>query len=111
MSEVQTLARRLVWPPTQVKNGVIAVNPGRSLLAPRRRLQIADRRFGVTGRAPGVFLYAPLVRASLQVEEICATGTPIRLVSIPSGVECVDPPGTVVPIPAVVSSSFGRRGI
>lgn len=103
VSEVETLARQLVWPPTQVRNGLITVNPERSLLAPRRRLQIGDRRFGVTGCAPDVFLYAPLVRPSLQMEETCpVTGTPIRLVFTPSGVQSVDPPGTVVPVPAAI---------
>ena len=51
------------------------------------------------GCAPDVFLYAPLVRPSLQVEETCPrTGTPIRIVFTPSRVESVDPAGTVVPI-------------
>ena len=100
VSEVETLARQWGWPPTQVKNGLITVNPERSLLAPRRQLQIGDRRFGVTGCAPDVFLYAPLIRPSLQVEETCpATGKRIRLVFTPGGVVSIDPPGTVVPVP------------
>ena len=102
VSEAETLARKLSgWPGTRVENGLITVNPDRVLLAPRRRLQVGDRRFGVTGCAPDVFLYAPLVRPSLQVEEICpATGTLIRIVFTPDGVESVDPAGVVVPVPA-----------
>ena len=53
----------------------------------------------MTGCAPDVFLDAPLIRPSLQVEETCpATRTPIRLMCTPSGVESADPAGTVVPI-------------
>ena len=79
---------------TQVRNGFISVNPERSLLVPRRRLQMGDRRFGVTGCAPDVFLYVPLVGPSLQVEETCpATGTAIRFVFTHSGIQSVDPPG------------------
>lgn len=87
------------WPGTRVEDGFISVNPERVPLAPRRQLQIGDRRFGLTGCAPDVFLYAPLVRPSLQLEETCpATGTPIRIVFAPSGVESV-PSGAVVPMP------------
>ena len=102
VSEAETLARQLSgWPGTRVENGLITVNPERVLLAPRRRLQVGDRRFGVTGCAPDVLLYAPLVRPSLQVEEICpATGTLIRVVFTPNRVESVDPAGAVVPVPA-----------
>jgi alkylmercury lyase len=54
----------------------------------------------VTGCAPDVFLYAPLLRPSVAVEETCpATGSPIRIVFTPSGVESVEPPGAVVPVP------------
>jgi alkylmercury lyase len=99
VSEAEALARRWGWPGTQVTDGVITVNPERARSAARRHVRIGDRRFGVTGCAPDVFLYAPLVRPSLQVEETCpATGTPIRLVFTPSGVESADPAGTVVPI-------------
>jgi hypothetical protein len=53
----------------------------------------------MTGCAPDVFLYAPLLRPFLQVEETCpATGIPMRLAFTPSGVERVDPSGAVVPI-------------
>jgi hypothetical protein len=85
---------------TRVEDGLITyINPERAQSAPRRQLQIGDRRFGVTGCAPDVFLYAPLVRPSLQVEETCpAGGTPIRIVFIPSGVESADPAGAVLPI-------------
>ena len=82
-----------------VEDGLITFNPERAKSAPRRQLQIGDRRVGMTGCAPDIFLYAPLVRPSLQVEETCpATGTPIRIVFTPSGVESVDPAGAVVPI-------------
>lgn len=101
VEEAETLARRLGWPGVRVENGLITVNPERLLLVPRRRLQVGERRFGVTGCAPDVFLYAPLVRPSLQVEEVCsATGTLIRILFTPDGVESVDPAGTVVPVPA-----------
>lgn len=99
--EAETLARHLVWPGVRVDNGLITVKPDRLLLTPRRRLVIGDRRFGVTGCAPDVFLYAPLVRPSLQVEEICpATGTLIRIAFTPNGVDSVDPASAVVPVPA-----------
>jgi len=101
VGEVEVLARHLSWPPgTRVENGLITVNPELEPLAPRRQLQIGDRRFGVTGCAPDVFLYAPLVRPSLLLEETCpVTGTPIRVVFTPTGVESVDPAGTVLPLP------------
>jgi alkylmercury lyase len=91
-----------------VQDGLITyINPERARSSPRRVLQIGDRRFGMTGCAPDVFLYAPLVRPSLQVEETCpATGTPIRLVFTPSGVDNVDPAGVVVPI--LPPQEFGR---
>jgi alkylmercury lyase len=54
----------------------------------------------VSGCAPDIFLYAPLVRPSLQVEETCTvTGTPIRIVFTPSRVEHVEPAGAVLPLP------------
>ena len=100
VSEAEALARQMSWPPTRIENGLITINPERDPLAPRRQLQIGDRRFGVTGCAPDVFLYAPLVRPSLSLEESCpVTGTPIRVVFTPSGVESVDPGGAVVPVP------------
>ncbi|HEX9526886.1 MAG TPA: organomercurial lyase [Streptosporangiaceae bacterium] len=85
---------------TRVEDGLITfINPERAQSAPRRQLQIGDRRFGMSGCAPDIFLYAPLVRPSLHVEETCpATGTPMRLVFTPSRVESVDPGGAVVPI-------------
>jgi alkylmercury lyase len=84
----------------RVEDGLITfINRERAQSAPRRQLQIGGRRFGMTGCAPDVFLYAPLVRPSLQVEETCpATGTLIRLMFTPSGVDSVDPAGAVVPI-------------
>ncbi|MCZ7569017.1 MAG: organomercurial lyase [Ardenticatenaceae bacterium] len=99
VSEAEALARHGGWG-TRVEDGLITVNPERAPSAPRRHVQIGDRRFGVTGCAPDVFLYAPLVRPSLQLEETCTvTGTPIRLVFTPSGVESVDPSGAVVAMP------------
>ena len=83
----------------RVEDGIITFNPARARSAPRRQLQIGDRRLGMIGCAPDVFLYAPLLRPSLELDETCpATGTPIRLVFIPSRVESVDPGGAVVPI-------------
>jgi hypothetical protein len=75
------------------------INPQRAQSAPPRQLQIGHRRFGMTGSAPDVFLYAPLLRPSLQVEETCTiTGTPIRVVFSPGRVESVEPAGAVAPI-------------
>jgi len=86
----------------RVGDGLITFNPRRAPSAPRRQLQIGDRRLGMTGCAPDVMLYAPLVRPSLQVEETCpATGTPIRLMFSPSRVDSVDPGGAVVAMPPV----------
>lgn len=83
----------------RVEDGLITFKPERAKSAPRRQLQIGDRRFGMIGCAPDVFLYAPLVRPSLQVEETCpVTGIPMRLVFTPSRVEHVDPASAVVPI-------------
>ncbi|MGH3302390.1 MAG: organomercurial lyase [Streptosporangiaceae bacterium] len=95
-----TTAAPVEDPLVRVEDGLITwLNPDRAKSAPRRWLQIGDRRFGMTGCAPDVFLYAPLIRPSLQVEETCpATGTPIRLVFTASRVESVDPAGVVVPI-------------
>lgn len=95
------------WPGTRVEDGIITVSPGRAKAAPRRVLQIGDRRFGVTGCAPEIFLYAPLVRPSLQVKETCpVTGTPIRLVLTPSRVEHVEPAGAVLPLPGPQSTLY-----
>ena len=101
VSQAEALAsRQWGWPGTRVKDGLITINPDRVLSVPRRRLQIGDRQFGMTGCAPDVFLYAPLVRPSLQLEEICTvTRTPIRIVFTPNGVESVDPSGAVVAMP------------
>jgi alkylmercury lyase len=83
----------------RVEDGIITFIPARAKSERRRQLQIGDRRFGMVGCAPDVFLYAPLVRPSLQLVEPCTvTGTPIRLVFTPSRVESVDPLGAVVPI-------------
>jgi len=83
----------------RVEDGIITFNPARARSAPRRQLQIGDRRLGMIGCAPDVFLYAPLLRPTLELDETCpATGTPIRLVFTPSRVESVDPGGAVVPI-------------
>lgn len=83
----------------RIDDGIITFEPGRARSAPRRQLQIGARRFGMIGCAPDVFLYAPLVRPSLQVAETCpTTGTPMRLEFTPGRVESVEPEGVVVPI-------------
>jgi alkylmercury lyase len=101
VSEAEALARRQWgWPGTRVEDGLITVNPECAPSAPRRHVQIGNRRFGVTGCAPDVLLYAPLVRPSLTVEETCpVTGTHIRIVFTPSSVERVRPSAAVVPMP------------
>jgi hypothetical protein len=100
VSEAEALARRWGWPGTRVEDGLISVNPERARSATRRHVQVGNRRFGVTGCAGDVFLYAPLVRPSLVLEETCtATGTPIRIVFTPSRVERVDPSSAVLPLP------------
>lgn len=100
VSEAEAMARQWGWPGTRVEDGLITVDPESAQQASRRRLQIGDRRFGVTGCAPDIFQYAPLVRPSLQVEETCpATGTPIRLVFTPTGVQRVEPGGAVMVLP------------
>jgi hypothetical protein len=98
--EAEALARQWGWPGTRVEDGLISVNPERARATSRRLVQIGDRRFGVTGCAPDIFIYAPLVRPSLVVEETCSTtGTPIHVVFAPTRVESVDPSTTVVPMP------------
>lgn len=99
VSEAEVLAQQWGWPGTRVENGLISVDPERAKAVPRRHVRIGHRQFGVTGCAPDVFLYAPLVRPSLQLEETCpTTGTPMRIVFTPSGVESVDPSSIVVPM-------------
>lgn len=66
VSQAETLARQGGWA-TGVDDELITVDPERAASAPRRVLQIGDRRFGVTGCAPDAFLYAPLIRPSLQL--------------------------------------------
>jgi len=100
VNEAEALARQWGWPGTRVEDGVISVNPERARAASRRRVQIGDRRFGVTGCAPDIFIYAPLVRPSLVVEDTCTTtGAPIRIAFASSRVVSVDPSSTVVPMP------------
>jgi alkylmercury lyase len=108
VNEAGELMRRLGgWPGTRVENGLITVSPERAKAAPRRQLQIGDRRFGVSGCAPDIFLYAPLLRPSLQVEETCpVTGAPIRIVFTPSRVEHVEPAGAVLPLPGPQSPLY-----
>jgi len=102
VTEAEALAQQWGWPGTRVEDGLISVDPERAGPAARRRAHVGDRAFGVTGCAGDVFLYAPLVRPSLRLEETCTTtGTPIRIVFTPSRVERVDPDGAVVPLPAV----------
>jgi len=99
VTEAEYLARQWGWPGTQVKDGLIFVNPERARSAPRRQVQVGDRRFGVTGCGGDIFLYAPLVRPSLQLEETCpTTGIPIRIAFTPSRVEHVQPSGAVLPM-------------
>jgi alkylmercury lyase len=51
----------------------------------------------VTGCACDIFWAAPLVRPPLQLEETCpATGTPIRVVFTPCGVEHAEPAGAIM---------------
>lgn len=100
VTEAEALARHWGWPGTRVEDGLISVAPERARPAPRRRVQIGDRGFGVTGCAGDMFLYAPLVRPSLHVEETCTTtGTAIRIVFTPRHVERIDPDGAVLPLP------------
>lgn len=100
VSEAEALARQWGWPGTRVENGLISVDPERAKAAPRRHVRIGQRQFGVTGCAPDVFLYAPLVRPSLQLEETCpATGTSIRLEFTPDRVARVEPASTVLSMP------------
>jgi hypothetical protein len=95
--EAEALAQQWGWPGTQVEDGLISVNPERARSATRREAQVGDRRFGVTGCGGDIFLYAPLVRPSLHLEETCTTtGTPIRIVFTPGRVERVDPSGAVL---------------
>ena len=68
VSEAEALARQYSWPGTRVGAGLITVNPERAKSAARRQVQIGDRRLGVTGCGPDIFLYAPLVRPSLQLD-------------------------------------------
>jgi hypothetical protein len=108
VNEAEARARKWGgWPGTRVGNGIITVNPEDAKAAPRRQLQIGDRRFGVTGCAPDIFLYAPLVRPALQVEETCpVTGTPILIVFTPSRVEHVEPAGALLPLPGPQSPLY-----
>lgn len=99
VGEAEALARQWGWPGTRAQDGLITVNPERAKSATRRHVRVGDRRFGVTGCGPDIFLYAPLARPSLHLEETCpATGTPIRIVFTPSGVERADPSGAVLPL-------------
>jgi len=100
VSETEALAQQWGWPGTQVEDGMIFVNPEKARPAARRHAQVGQRRFGVTGCAGDIFLYAPLVRPSLQLEETCTTtGAPVRIVFTPTQVERVDPSSAVVPLP------------
>src|SRR5215471_8666789 len=99
VDEAEALARQWAWPGTEVKNGLILVNPERASSAPRRQVQVGERRFGVTGCAGDIFLYAPLVRPSIQLEETCpTTGVPIQIAFTPDRVERVEPSGAVLPM-------------
>lgn len=111
-SEAEALAEQYGWPGTRVQDGLISVNPERAKVGARRQAQIGDRRFGVSGCAPDVLLFAPLVRPTLHLEDTCPTiGTPIRLEFTPHGVERVDPGGTVLAMvnPQVLAEFEGER--
>jgi alkylmercury lyase len=111
VGEAEALARQRGWPGTRAEDGVITVNPEHGRSAARRHVRVGDRRSGVTGCGCDIFYYAPLVRPSLQVEETCpATGTPIRLVFTPGGVESVDPEGAVVPMSPAVCAPAETAG-
>jgi len=69
VDEAEALARQWGWPGTRVEDGLISVDPERAQSATRRHVQVGVRRFGVTGCAPDIFLYAPLARPSLHLEE------------------------------------------
>lgn len=99
VSEAEALAEQ--WGLyTRVEDGLISVNPERAKSAARRHVQIGDRRFGVTGCAPDIFMYAPLVRPALHLEEPCTTtGAPIRITFTAGCVESVEPSSAVLPIP------------
>ncbi|MQA03850.1 MAG: hypothetical protein GEV07_14380 [Streptosporangiales bacterium] len=100
VSEAEALAKQWSWPGTRVEDGLISVDAERAKSATRRHVQVGDRRFGVTGCAPDILQYAPLVRPSLHLEDTCAaTGTPILIVFTPSRVERVDPSSTVLVMP------------
>jgi hypothetical protein len=100
VSDADAVARQCSWPGTRVEDGIITVSPERARSATRRHLQIGNRRFGVTGCGPDIFLDAPLVRPGLRLEETCTvTGTPIRIVFTPGGVQSVEPGGAVVAMP------------
>lgn len=111
VGEVEALARQWVfWPGIRVEDGLITFNPERAEPTARRQLRIGDRRFGIPCCAIDMLMYASLVRPSLQVAETCpATGTPIRVVFTPSGVESADPAGAVLPVPP--PREFDRIGL
>lgn len=103
-SEAEALARQWGWPGTRVEDGLISVDPERARPATRRRAQVGDRRFGVTGCAGDVLLWAPLVRPSVHLEETCqASGAPIQIELAVDRVERVEPDGVVLPIPPAQS--------
>jgi Alkylmercury lyase len=100
LSEAEALARQYSWPGTRIEDGIITVNPEQAGSPARRHLQIGDRRFGVTGCGPDIFLYAPLVRPWLRLEETCTvTGTAMQIMFTPGGAESVEPGGAVVAMP------------
>jgi hypothetical protein len=99
VNDAEALARQWGWPGTEINGGLILVNPERARSAPRRQVRVGGRQFGVTGCGGDIFLYAPLVRPSIQLEETCpTTGVPIQLAFTPDRVERVDPSGAVLPM-------------
>jgi alkylmercury lyase len=99
VSEAEALAQRWGPPGTRVEGGLISVSAERARAPSRRCVRIGERRFGVTGCGPDIFLYAPLVRPSLHLEETCTTtGSSIRIVFTPRGVERVEPSRAVLAV-------------
>jgi len=97
VSEAEELALQHGWPGVQVQNGLISLNPERAQVATRRQLRVGGRRFGFSGCAPDLLIYAAVLGPSLQVDDTCpATGKAIHVDFTPRGVERVDPVETVV---------------
>src|SRR5262245_29231004 len=55
VTEAEALAQQWGWPGTRVEDGLISVDSERARPATRRRAQVGDRGFGVTGCAGDIF--------------------------------------------------------